>query len=78
MEEKIIEILAQYSEKKKKGINRKDHLMRDIGLSSIDIVNIIVDLEDEFQVDIPEKLIMQVQSVEDVIDGIQELLADRG
>lgn len=48
----VIDILSEYTDVPKERINEDSRLIGDLGLTSLDIVNIIVRFEDEFDITI--------------------------
>lgn len=47
----------------------------DLGLDSLDAINIAFTIEDEFQVAIPEEMLRSVTGVREVVEGLRALLA---
>ena len=50
----------------------------ELGLDSLDSVNILFALEEEFNVDIPDEDARDIRSVRQMIEGIEKLLAASG
>ncbi len=50
----------------------------ELGMDSLDSVNILFALEEEFNVSIPDDDAREIRSVGQVIEGIQKLLAGSG
>ncbi len=65
---KIANILSNYSKKPASDINEDTVLTSDLGLSSYDVVRIVTDFEDSFDIEIPDKEISKFQTVKDIID----------
>ena len=55
-----------------------DSTFQELGIDSLDGINIIFALETEFNVDIPADVDQSLRSVRDVIDGISKLLGAQG
>ncbi len=53
-------------------INLKTNLLNDLGLSSMDKVNLIVAIESEFDVEIPEQKLSNIVTVADLLEILQE------
>lgn len=49
-------------------ITRDTVLLADLGLNSFDLVNLVCVVEDEFEVEIPDRVIGTFKTVGDVID----------
>jgi acyl carrier protein len=51
MLEKVIKILAEYTEADVSSITEESRLVADLGLSSLDVINVVVAFEDEFGIE---------------------------
>lgn len=51
-------------------ITRESVLLADLGMNSFDLVNLVCEVEDEFGVEIPDRVIGTFKTVGDVIDFI--------
>lgn len=67
MLEKVEEIIKSYITLDKSRITKDDHLIGDLGLNSFDIVNIVVEIEDAFNIEISDRDIRTLSTVGDVI-----------
>ncbi len=67
----IQSILSRYTTMGKDEIRESSVLTADLGLSSFDIVSIISDFEDEFDVEIPDEDIRKFVTVNDIIEYVQ-------
>jgi acyl carrier protein len=54
-----------------------DSTFQELGIDSLDGINILFAVESEFNINIPDDAAQSIRSVRDVIDGIAKLL-DRG
>ena len=68
------EILIQYTEVEKSLITEDSNLQNDLELNSFDVMNIIVDFEDTFDIEIPDEDVSGLVTVQD----IEEYLAEKG
>lgn len=66
MEERIIRILSEFTDMKPEDITAATRLTADMGFSSLDIVNAAVLLEDEFNLEIPERNMAEFFTIGDV------------
>lgn len=55
-----------------------DSSFEELGLDSLDSVNILFALEEEFNVSIPDEAAREIRSVRQIIDGIAALLPETG
>ena len=61
-----------------KGIDLNDHLLNDLGLDSLSFIELIVDIETQFNVRLPDDFIIQgdVQTVEGLCKVIDKLTSE--
>lgn len=74
VEEKILDILADKLDKPKNIMKPETNLVNDLGADSLDAVEIMMDLEDKFDFDIPEKEAEKVKTVKDIFKLVEEKL----
>lgn len=78
MEEKFKEIVARYCSVKAEDIKNDMSFRDDLGLSSLDLMTFLGDLEDEFYVEFElgedEQKLSNVQTVEDAMNMLKEYL----
>ena len=55
-----------------------DSTFEELGIDSLDGINILFAVESEFNINIPDDAAQRIRSVRDVIDGIAKLLDSRG
>ena len=72
MLEKIRDILKDYTEVPAEKITPQSHFRNDLGLNSLDVVNVVVAFEDEFDIEIDDDDISSMVIVEDAIRYITE------
>ena len=56
---------------------RADSTFEELGIDSLDRLNILFDLEGEFEVEIDDEQAKQVTSLQQMVDGITELLKEK-
>lgn len=69
MFEQVKEILAKYVSPDIE-ITENSALTSDLGLSSFDLVEIVTDFEDEFDIEVADRDIRKLTKVNDIIDYI--------
>lgn len=67
MLEKVKEILTDYTEVPVTEITLATDLVNDLDLNSLDVVNIVVVFEDAFGIEIPDRAIRDLTTVEDIV-----------
>lgn len=73
--EKVRAILAEQLDVEEDSITLDSAIVEDLGADSIDVVDLIMSLEDEFETEIPDEAIEGMKTVNDVVDYIEEHLA---
>ena len=71
MKEKIRGILMEYA--KTDTINPESNLTTDLELSSLDIAEMVCTIEDELDIEIPEKVLVSIKTVGDIYDYIDAM-----
>ncbi len=72
IEERVIDIVAEHLSIDKDKITRESHFVNDLGADSLDTVELIMELEDEFDVKITEEEAEKIQRVGEAIDFIEK------
>ena len=47
-------------------------LIDDLGLSSLDVINLVAEFEDEFDIEVPDRIIPTLRTVKDIVDYLEE------
>ncbi len=71
MEEKIIEIIAKELDIESVKINLDTLILEELGAHSLDVIEIITDIEDTFNIAIPDEAIPDFKAVGDIIKYIE-------
>ena len=72
MIKKVIDILADFTTLEKDMITEKTSLVTDLGLSSLDVINVVVAFEDEFDIEIPDQKIKELVTVGDIVEYLEK------
>lgn len=72
MIEKVIEILSEFTELKSEDMNQDTRLIADLCLNSLDVVNVVVEFEDEFDIEIPDEKIKELQTIGDIVKFLEK------
>ena len=70
MLEKLQEIVQKYADSDDVIICGDTVLLTDLGLNSFELVNLVVEVEEAFSVEIPDRAIGKLKTVQDVLDYI--------
>lgn len=72
MEKEIKKIISETMEISIKDIDINSNLSRDLEMESLDIIDLIVEVENKYNIEIKDKHIKNIQTVRDLIDYIDE------
>lgn len=72
MEEKVINLIADATKIEKAKITAQTSFVDDLNLDSLDIVELMMKMEDEFGVEIPEEDAEGLKSVQDVVNYLSK------
>jgi acyl carrier protein len=72
-EEKVIEIITR-EQHLTPGAVKPDSTFAELGIDSLDGVNILFALEEEFKIDIPDSVAQNMKSVRQVVDSLTRVL----
>ena len=72
MIEKLKKIICEHTGNNDITITEDTILIADLGLNSLDLVNLAVKVEDEFDIEIPDRAIKDFKTVGDVIAFIEK------
>ncbi|MCI6770610.1 MAG: acyl carrier protein [Oscillospiraceae bacterium] len=74
MLEKMRKVICEYADVKPEEITEKTNIRTDLGLNSLELVNMAVAIEDEFGVEIPDREALGIETVADTIELIKKYL----
>lgn len=72
MFDKTVEILGDFIDIDSSEITRDSALVDDLGLSSLEVINIVAAFEDEFGIEVPDRIIPTLRTVGDIVDFLEE------
>ena len=67
MQDKIIKMIANKLSKKVEDVKLESKLIEDLGADSLDIVELLMMLEDEYGITIPDQDAMQLSTIGDIV-----------
>lgn len=70
--EKVREIISNILGIESEDITMESSFMDDLGADSLDVVELIMDLQDEFNLEIPDEDAEKIRTVSDVVEYIKE------
>lgn len=73
MEKKIISLIAEKLGKSADQITRDSRLIEDLGADSLDVVELIMAFEDEFNISLPDEDVANMKTIGNIVDYINKL-----
>ena len=73
MFQKVRDMLAKQLNLKPEKITTQSDVDKDLGADSLDVVELLISLEDDYGISIPEDDIVNVKTVQDIVDMIEKL-----
>ncbi len=70
--EKIRDILCEQLEQNADAVTMESLVMEDLGADSLDVVDIVMSIEDEFEIEVPDEVIENVKTVGDIVKFVEE------
>ncbi len=72
--EKITEILAEQLDADIESMTAETKIADDLGADSLDLVDLLMSVEDEFGIEIPDEDVESIQTIGDIVDYINNKL----
>lgn len=73
--EKLKDIIVDHLQLKREDIKMESRIVEDLSADSLDVVEMIMDLEDEFDVKIPDDALTGLKTVGDMVKFVEKQLA---
>ncbi len=70
--EKIKEIICEQLEVDEKKVTMESSLIDDLGADSLDLIDLVMSIEDEYDVEVPDDMIESIKTIGDVVKFIEE------
>ena len=78
VENRVIEIVCEHLAVQKDKVTRATSFVEDIGADSLDIVELVMELEEEFDIQIPDDQAEKIKTVGEAIDFIEARQKEKG
>ena len=72
VEEQVVNIVSEQLGVEKEKITRESNFVNDLGADSLDTVELVMELEEEFDISIPEDAAEKIQTVGEAISHIEK------
>lgn len=69
--EKVKNILAEQFDVEEDSITAETNLQEDLGADSLDVVDLLMSIEDEFETEIPDEDVENIHTVGDLVSYIE-------
>ncbi|MGC8719641.1 MAG: acyl carrier protein [Thermodesulforhabdaceae bacterium] len=76
IKEKVIDIIADKLGIERETITPEAHVIDDLGADSLDVVEMIMALEEAFDIEIPDEDAEKIRTVQDIFDYIDRVAAN--
>ena len=78
VEERVVDIVAEQLGVSKDQIKRETHFVNDLGADSLDTVELVMELEEEFDISIPDEAAEKIQKVGEAVEFIENAKGEAG
>ena len=72
VDDKVLDIVAERMGVKKEDISKETSFITDLGADSLDLVELIMELEDQFDLNIPDEDAEKILTIGDAVKYIEE------
>ncbi len=72
--EKVTAILADQFDAEEDSITPETSILDDLGADSLDVVDLLMTIEDQFEIEIPDSEVENIKTVGDLVNYIEEHL----
>ena len=76
IQEKIVKILAKHTSLSSKSFTPEKDLKLDLGLDSLDVAEIVFEMEETFGIKITDESAERIQKISDTVDFVYEKMAE--
>ena len=70
--ERLQKILAEQFEIDEDDITLNSDIVDDLGADSLDLVDLVMSIEDEFEIEVPNEAIEEIKTVDDAVKYIED------
>jgi acyl carrier protein len=76
MFEKVAAIVAEQLGKKVEDIKPESAIAEDLGADSLDVVDLVMAIEEEFDISIPDENVERLRTVEDIVKYLNTVIEE--
>ncbi len=70
--DKVIELISKQLNRPVEEITQDKEIVKDLGADSLDVVEMLMSLEEEFEISVPEEDAVNIKTVGDIIKLIEQ------
>ncbi len=71
--EKIRAILCEQLDIEEDAVTMESNIAEDLGADSLDVVDLVMSIEDEFEIEVPDDQVENIKTVGDVVNYIENM-----
>lgn len=75
--DKVKELLAEQLDVDAESITMESSISDDLGADSLDLVDLVMELENEFDTEIPDEDVQNIKTVGDVVNYIEKMKSEK-
>ncbi|MCL1866134.1 MAG: acyl carrier protein [Oscillospiraceae bacterium] len=69
--EEVRKIIVEQLDKDEEAVTLSSNIADDLGADSLDVVDLVMEFEDKFSVEIPDEQVENIKTVEDIVKFIE-------
>jgi acyl carrier protein len=77
IQEKLVEILTRHTSVDPSAVTPEKHLKFDLGLDSLDVAEMVYEMEEAFGIQIPDDSADRIQKISDTVDFIHQKMKSK-
>jgi len=70
--DRVVEIVAEQLGAEKENVKSETHFINDLGADSLDTVELVMELEEEFDINIPDDVAEKIQTIGQAVEFIEQ------
>ena len=70
--EKVRKILCEQFELEEDRVTMESNLIGDLGADSLDVIDLAMSIEDEFDIEVPDDEIEKIKTVDDIVRFVED------
>ena len=70
--DKVVELICEQMQIKKEKISVNSRLLEDLGADSANVMILVMDLEQEFDITVDDDVLANIKTVEDIVNYLKE------